>query len=368
MSARSVLNALDREKYEVIQIGVTHAGKWFVGEDVLGALGNGQTAGLTPVTLLPDPSLPGLRCLDQASSGDYIGGVVPLDVVFPVLHGTFGEDGTLQGLFEMAGLAYIGAGVLGSSLCMDKGVFREVMLANNIPVTESAVILRSEIDKDINQVIDRVEAQAREWKLISGESIATLSPYPLFVKPANLGSSVGISKCRSRADLLEGLLDAARFDRRVIVQRAVNAREIEVSVLGNDNPQASVPGEIIPSREFYSYEAKYIDNASKLIIPAPIPFETSEEARTLSVRAYRASDCSGMARVDFLLDKDTGRLYLNEINTIPGFTHISMYPKLWEASGLSYPALLDRLVDLALERKAERDRTVYRYGQNKGKD
>jgi D-alanine-D-alanine ligase len=265
------------------------------------------------------------------------------------LHGTFGEDGTLQGLLEMQDAAYVGAGVLGSALGMDKGVFHSVMLASDIPVVDTLVVTRREVEADIEAVIDRALA------------IFGSDAFPLFVKPANLGSSVGITKCQVRSDLVEGLLDAARYDRRLLIQRGINAREIEVSVLGNDLPEASVPGEVIPSREFYSYEAKYIDDRSQLIIPAPLPAETAEEVRRLAVKAFQAADCSGMARVDFLLDRNSGRLYLNEINTIPGFTGISMYPKLWEASGLPYPALVDRLIQLALERKADRDRTERRY-------
>jgi D-alanine-D-alanine ligase len=209
------------------------------------------------------------------------------------------------------------------------------------------VLLRSEIEAGLEAALDRAEAVAG---------------YPLFVKPCNLGSSVGVTKARSRSDLVEGVLEAARYDRRVLVERGVNGREIEVSVLGNDRPEASVPGEILPSGDFYTYAAKYLDDRSGLLIPAPLPAETAEQVRSLAVQAYQAIDCAGMARVDFLLDRDTGELYLSELNTIPGFTRISMYPKLWEASGLPYPALVDRLVELALERKRERDRTERRFG------
>jgi D-alanine-D-alanine ligase len=348
MSAESVLKAIDPEKYEVTQIGITHAGAWLVGENVLEAMLANDTARLMSATLLPDTTRNGLFRIRETGHGETIENLVPLDVIFPVLHGTFGEDGTLQGLLELDGAAYVGAGVLGSAVGMDKGVFYDVMIAQHIPVVETMVVLRSEIENDIHQVMERAEQLS--------------SPaYPLFVKPANLGSSVGITKCHHRSDLVEGLMEAARFDRRILVQRAVNAREIEVSVLGNDDPLVSVPGEVIPSREFYSYEAKYIDGTSQLLIPAPIPAEAIEKARLLAGRAFKAIDCAGMARVDFLLDKDNGELYLNEINTIPGFTKISMYPKLWEASGLSYPALIDRLIELALERKADRDRTERRY-------
>jgi D-alanine-D-alanine ligase len=229
---------------------------------------------------------------------------------------------------------------------MDKGIFKDVMLSNAIPVVEYVIVLRRDIENDMDAVITKAEA---------------LAPYPLFVKPANLGSSVGVSKCRNRSDLYEGLMDAARYDRRVLVERGVNARDIEVSVLGNDDPQASVVGEIIPSDEFYSYAAKYLDDRSQLLIPAPISDELTRQVQTLAVQSFKATDCAGMARVDFLLDKDTGELFLNELNTIPGFTQISMYPKLWNAAGVPYPALVDRLIELALERKGERDRTVHRY-------
>jgi D-alanine-D-alanine ligase len=352
MSARSVLNALDREKYDIIQIGITHEGEWLTGEDVLEALYTNDIDRLMPTSLLPNPTRPDLyRIRVTSQHNELLESISPLDVIFPVLHGTFGEDGTLQGLLEMQGAAYVGAGVLGSALGMDKGVFHQVMVANQIPVLETIVVLRSEVERDLSQVLERAE------RLTKG------NPYPVFVKPANLGSSVGITKCASRADLIEGLMEASRYDRRIIIQRGINAREIEVSVLGNEWPQASIPGEIIPSREFYSYEAKYLDDRSELLIPAPIPAEQAKQVRELAVRAYLAADCAGMARVDFLLDRDTGDLFLSELNTIPGFTQISMYPKLWEASDLPYPALLDRLIELALERKADRDRIERYYGR-----
>jgi D-alanine-D-alanine ligase len=349
MSARSVLSVLDPQRYEVTEIGITLGGEWLTarpgsGVNVLQSFQDGMLGQLVPATILPDPSRPGLYALNDAGTGwEFLTG---LEVVFPVLHGTFGEDGTLQGLLELVDVAYVGAGVLGSSLGMDKGVFHAVMRAHNIPVVETQVFLRRELQADPQGVMGRAEQVA---------------PYPLFIKPANLGSSVGVSKVQSRSDLYEGLLEAARFDRRILVQRGVNAREIEVAVLGNDAPQASVPGEILPSREFYSYEAKYVDNASDLLIPAPIPVETAALARSLAVQAYQAIDCAGMARVDFLLDKDSGALFLNEVNTIPGFTQISMYPKLWEATGVPYSALVDRLIALAMERKAERDQTERKY-------
>jgi D-alanine-D-alanine ligase len=346
MSARSVLGALDPDKYQVSQIGITHDGAWLTGEDVLSAMESGRHASLSSVTMLPDPTRRGLYKLIPSSSDDLLEFLTAFDVVFPVLHGTFGEDGTLQGLFELADLSYVGAGVLGSSLAMDKGVFKDVMRANDIPVLESIIVQRGDIERQADVFIEKAEQ---------------LAPYPLFTKPANLGSSVGVSKCNNRSDLLEGMMDAAQYDRRVLVERGVNGREIEVSVLGNDNPQASIPGEVIPAAEFYSYQAKYHDDRSELLIPAPLPREVADLVQYLAVKAYRAIDCAGMARVDFLLDRDSGKLFLNELNTIPGFTRISMYPKLWEASGLSYPALVDRLIELALERKGERDRTERRF-------
>jgi D-alanine-D-alanine ligase len=349
LSARSVLGALDPKKYVVTQIGITHEGAWLVGDNVLEALASGQTAGLRPAVLLADPTHAELCSLQPTGAGELLDRLGRLDVVFPVLHGTFGEDGTLQGLLEMADVAYVGAGVLGSALGMDKGVFKDVMRAYEVPIVETLVVQRSQLEQDSDAVIRAAEE---------------LAAYPLFIKPANLGSSVGISKCQSRADLYEGLLEAARYDRRILIERGVNAREIEVSVLGNDQPEASVPGEIIPSRDFYSYEAKYLDNASELLIPAPIPAKTADWARELAIRAYQAIDCAGLARVDFLLDKASGELYLSEVNTMPGFTTISMYPKLWEASGLPYPRLVDRLIQLGLDRKADRDRTERRFARS----
>ena len=346
MSARSVLEALDPQKYAVTQVGISHDGAWLVGTDVLDALEREQTEALRPAILSPDPTRCGLYTLQPTPHGEILQELARLDVIFPVLHGTFGEDGSLQGLLELADVAYVGAGVLGSALGMDKGVFKDVMRANDIPVVASITVLRSEIERDMSSVLERALAVAG---------------FPLFVKPANLGSSVGITKCRTRSDLVEGLLEAARYDRRILVERGINGREIELSVLGNDQPQVSVPGEVLPSREFYSYEAKYLDGTSGLLIPARISAEQTRRVQELALRAHRAIDCAGMARVDFLMDKDDGSLYLSEVNTIPGFTSISMYAKLWDASGLPYPALVDRLVALALERKADRDRTERRY-------
>ncbi len=347
MSARSVLDSLNRDKYLVTEIGIDRNGRWFTGNNVLEAMLSGETDGLHPVTILPDPSQQGLYRLrmNDEKSGT-IEKTVDLDVVFPALHGTYGEDGTLQGLLEMAGLPYVGAGVLGSSVGMDKGVFKDVMKANHIPVVESQVFLRSMFEKDSDEVLDEAEL---------------IAAYPLFVKPANLGSSVGVSKCENRSELYDGIRLAAQYDRRILVERGVDAREIEISVLGNENPEASIAGEIVPAEDFYSYKAKYQDDRSKLLIPAPVSPGLMKEMRKVAVKAYKAIDCAGMARVDFLLEKETEKYYLNEVNTIPGFTQISMYPKLWEASGLSYEKLLDRLITLALERNQEREKTSRQY-------
>ncbi|MBC8332020.1 MAG: D-alanine--D-alanine ligase [Anaerolineae bacterium] len=346
MSARAVFAALDVDKYDVIEIGITHEGIWLAGERVLDAFVAEKTSRLTPVTLLPDPNRRGLYLIKNTPHGEQFEHFTDVDVYFPILHGTFGEDGTLQGLFEMANVAYVGAGVLGSSVGMDKAVFKAVMRANNIPVVDEVLSLRSDLHKNMDAILDQVE---------------TSLAYPVFVKPANMGSSVGVSKCYNRADLLEGLLHAAQFDRRILIERGINAREIEISVLGNDHPQASIPGEIRPEADFYSYDAKYHDDRSQAFIPADIPAETAEMMRSTAVRAYQAIDCAGMARVDFLLDKDSGEFYLNEVNTLPGFTQISMYPKLWEACGMSYADICNRLIELAVERRSERDQTQWRY-------
>ncbi len=343
-SARSVLAVIDRDKYQVIPVGITPQGQWFTGEDPLAALSCGSTRDLTPVTLLPSAGDTTLYTLHNNSMQP----LARLDVAFPVLHGTYGEDGTLQGLLEMTDIAYVGAGVLGSAVGMDKALFKDVMRANNIPVLPSLILTRRQVTQLSNPLLEQIEK---------------LAPYPLFTKPANLGSSVGITKCRSRADLVEGLLDAARFDRRILVERGLdNPREIEISVLGNETPQASLPGEVVPSDDFYSYKAKYIDGRSALIIPAELSPRLTSGLRETAKKVYQAIDCSGMARVDFLMDRVDQSVYVGEVNTIPGFTSISMYPKLWEATGLSYAALIDRLIELALERKAERDHTERHFG------
>ena len=342
-SARSVLSQLDLQKYDVLPVGITHGGRWLAGDDVLARFERREIATLTPVALIPEP---GNWTLYSWEPGKPLQVVQKVDLVFPLLHGTFGEDGTLQGLLELMEIPYVSCGVLASSAGMDKGLFKDVMRSNGVPVVDWIVVTGGQIAEDLPGVLDACER---------------LGPYPLFTKPANLGSSVGISKCRNRSDLVEGLMDAARYDRRVLIEKGIEAREIEVSVLGNDDPDASVPGEVIPGDEFYSYRAKYIDDTSQLLIPAALEESLSDEIRQLAVRAFKAVDGAGMARADFLVERGTNQVYLNEINTVPGFTSISMYPKLWGASGVPYPVLLDRLIALALERHEEKRRLVRRY-------
>lgn len=350
MSARSILSVLSAEKYEVIPIGITKQGKWVTGETTLEALEHGDTSALTPVTILPEPDTCMLYIIRSIEGHIQLEPLTELDVIFPVLHGTFGEDGTIQGLLEVAGIAYVGAGVLASSVCMDKDLCKKVLRAHGLPVVDWQVFTRNQIRQNLENAIRQAEA---------------LSPYPLFVKPANLGSSVGITRCNNPSDLVEGLLEAARYDRRVLVERGLyRPREIEVSVLGNENPQASLPGEIRPKQEFYTYDAKYYDDNTELLAPAPLNQNEIAKFQELAIEAYKATDCAGMARVDFLLDQETQEIYVSEINTIPGFTRISMYPRLWALSGIPYPELVDRLIELGLERKAENDQTerIFRRG------
>jgi D-alanine-D-alanine ligase len=348
LSAQGVMGAIDQEKYEVVPIGITKEGRWLAAGDPMKALSTGEAAESNPAALLAEPSQRGLMRLEDREQERALKAiqVSQIDVAFPILHGPYGEDGTVQGLLELAGIPYVGAGVLASAVGMDKVVFKDVVRAHGLPVPAYLAVKRREWEQEPDQTVARIEAEIG---------------YPCFVKPANLGSSVGISKAHDRAELHQALSEAARYDRKLLVEAAIDAREIEVSVLGNDEPIASVPGEILPSREFYDYAAKYLDAESELLIPAPIPPETAERVRELAVKAYLAIDCAGMARADFLLDRQTGEVYLNEVNTLPGFTPISMYPKLWEATGISYPELIDRLVQLALERHADKGRSATSY-------
>ncbi len=345
-SAQGIMKAIDKNKYEVVPIGISQEGHWLVGGDpmkalraaadippALAAMAEEEAEALQTVLV---PLEPGQSPLTTVNAP------LELDVIFPVLHGPYGEDGTVQGLLELTGLPYVGAGVTASAVSMDKAIAKDIFCSHGFPVLPYRVVLRKRWETDPTSVISDCEAALR---------------YPMFTKPANLGSSVGVSRARNRQELIAGLDQAAHFDRKLIVERGIQAREIEVSILGNEDPIASVPGEIIPSRDFYSYAAKYIDNASDLLIPAPISEELTEQVRQLAIKAYTCVDCAGMARVDFLMDKVTQELWLNEMNTIPGFTPISMYPKLWEATGISYTELIDRLIQLAFERHTDKSRT-----------
>jgi D-alanine-D-alanine ligase len=348
-SATSVLNALDPGKYEVIPIAISKEGRWLLGASLKGNTQPQLAAVLErgePVIPPPDPAGPRFvpfnsRAVShpQKSAG--------IDVIFPVLHGTFGEDGTVQGLLELAGIPYVGAGVLGSAVGMDKDVMKRLFRDANLPVVPWQVVLREEWERN---------------PLAIEKSLQRNFGYPAFVKPANLGSSVGITKVHRREELKPALRLAAQYDRKVIVEKGIDAREIECAVLGNDRPEASVPGEIRPVNEFYDYDAKYVSEGSQLIIPAKLSAGQSRKVRQFAIQAFKAIDCAGMARVDFLMERRRGAIYVNEINTIPGFTSISMYPKLWEATGVPYAELLDRLIELALERSREKRQTRYTYG------
>lgn len=348
MSAQGILKAIDKEKYTVVPIGVTKEGRWLAAGDPMNALQSGEMDRSNPAALLAEPSRRGLMRLEEKEPGHALTAfeVSQIDVVFPVLHGPYGEDGTVQGLLELADIPYVGAGVAASAVGMDKALFKAILRAHGMPVVPGILVKRNTWELNPEEILSRIEAEIG---------------YDCFVKPANLGSSVGVSKAHNRSELRDALDEAARYDRRLLIEVAVDAREIEVSVLGNDEPIASVPGEIVPCNEFYDYAAKYLDGESQLLIPAPIPAETTELVQDLAVAAYRAIDCAGMARADFLLDRQTGKVYLNEVNTIPGFTPISMYPKLWEASGISYSELIDRLIQLAIERHADKKRSATSY-------
>ena len=373
LSAASVLNAIDKENYEVVPIGITKDGRWLTAEHAenlltgklvleprnlragdpettspAAVLARGEAVVVPPEPvhrhsgLVPFQTDAGLmrRASDRA---------INVDVIFPVLHGTFGEDGTIQGLLELADIPYVGAGVLGSAAGMDKDIMKSLFIAAGIPIVKHVTILRGAWEKDPKKVQKLVESKLT---------------YPVFVKPANLGSSVGISKAHNRKELGPAIEEAAKFDRKIVIEQGVGgkkekAREIECSVLGNDAPVASVPGEIVPGKEFYDYTAKYVDEGSQLIIPAKLTKAETKRVQELAVKAFQAVDCSGLARVDFLMDPKTGKIFLNEINTMPGFTAISMYPKLWAASGLAYADLIDRLIQLGIERHQDKKKNQY---------
>jgi D-alanine-D-alanine ligase len=346
-SAESIINALDRSKYEIVPIAITKQGKWLAASEATNLLPGSVIESATQhVAIFGDPTEPGLVRFandGKANSRD------KLDCVIPVLHGTYGEDGTIQGLLEMADVPYVGCGVLASAAGMDKVVMKRLFRESGLPIVDFTHFLRTQWEADPG----RIEA-----------SVIEELGFPCFVKPANLGSSVGISKATSPQTVNPAIALAAKYDRKIIVEKGVDARELEVSVLGNDQPTASLPGEIVPqTAEFYDYRAKYIDDdGARLIIPADLSVAITGEIQELAIRAFQAIDSSGLARVDFFLERDTGKLIVNEINTIPGFTSISMYPKLWEASGISYSQLIDRLIELAFERHREKSRNVNSFG------
>jgi D-alanine-D-alanine ligase len=389
LSAASVLNAIDKTKYEVVPIGITKDGRWLTAEHaerLLKGQGQGQDRGqnqnqadksvryaqtiqlragdpeATPgaavlatgasVVVPPEPARRGAglapfqtdanlrRASDRA---------INVDVIFPVLHGTFGEDGTIQGLLELADIAYVGAGVLGSSAGMDKDIMKSLFRAAGLPIVKHVTVLRSQFEREPKKVQKLVETKLK---------------YPVFVKPANLGSSVGISKAHDRKELGPAIAEAAKFDRKIVIEEGVGgkknkAREIECAVLGNDDPKSSIAGEIVPCKEFYDYDAKYLAEGSELVIPAKLTKAEMNTMQKLAVAAFQAVDCAGLARVDFLMDPKSRRIFVNEINTMPGFTAISMYPKLWGASGVAYPELIDRLIRLGIERHEDKKRNQY---------
>ncbi len=374
LSAASVFNAIDKNKYEVVPIGITKEGRWVTAADAERLLqgkfeeGKHLRAGdpeATPgaavlakgesVVVPPEPQRHGAMTPFETDASSHAltrraaDRAIDVDVIFPVLHGTFGEDGTIQGLLELADMPYVGAGVLGSAAGMDKDIMKALFRAAGLPIVKHVTVLRSDWEASRKKVQKLVESKLK---------------YPVFVKPANLGSSVGISKAHDGKELGPAIEEAAKFDRKIVIEQGVGgrnqkAREIECSVLGNDKAEASLPGEIVPSTEFYDYNAKYLDEGSQLIIPAKLSKAETKEVQRLAVGAFKAVDCSGLARVDFLMEPKSRKIYLNEINTMPGFTAISMYPKLWAASGVSYSDLIGRLIQLGLERHEEKKKNQY---------
>lgn len=373
LSAASVVKAINKDKFEVVPIGITKDGKWLTADHAERLL-SGQPVEERHLRAGDPDATPGAAVLAKGEAvvvppepvHQQGGALAPfeteshslrraadrainVDIIFPVLHGTFGEDGTIQGLFELADLPYVGAGVLGSSAGMDKDVMKSLFRAAGLPIVKHVTILRGDW-----------EANPKK----SEKLVASKLKFPVFVKPANLGSSVGISKARTPKELGPAIYEAAKFDRKIVIEQGVGgtknkAREIECSVLGNDHPSASIPGEIVPGKEFYDYAAKYLDEGSELIIPAKLTKSETKKIQDLAIKAFQAVDCAGLARVDFLMDPKTRKIYINEINTMPGFTSISMYPKLWAATGLQYSDLIDRLIQLGLERHAEKKKNQY---------
>ncbi len=374
LSAASVFKAIDQSKYEVVPIGITKEGRWVTAADAERLL-TGEGASPTQsqlragdpeatssaailavgeaVIVPPEPQRPGVAMTpfqsDALLTRRTTDRAINVDVIFPVLHGTFGEDGTIQGLLELADIAYVGAGVLGSAAGMDKDIMKSLFRAAGLPIVKHVTFLRADWERDPKKIRRAVEKTLK---------------YPVFVKPANLGSSVGISKAHDQKELGPAIEEAAKFDRKIVIEQGVGgknqkAREIECAVLGNDDPKTSVPGEIVPGKEFYDYTAKYLDEGSELIIPAKLTKTETKKVQQLAISAFKAVDCSGLARVDFLMEPKTRKIYLNEINTMPGFTSISMYPKMWAATGVSYPELIETLIQLGIERHKDKKKNQY---------
>ncbi|MGE5485613.1 MAG: D-alanine--D-alanine ligase family protein [Ignavibacteriales bacterium] len=348
MSASSVYRYIDRERFEVVPIGVNKEGKWMLAADAVGMLERGVTEDAGErVAIVPEPSGSLIRMSDAGTGVATRDAVGNVDVVFPLMHGTYGEDGTVQGLLELADIPYVGSGVLASSVGMDKHAMKRLFRETGLPVVNFETLMRRDVESRLDGVVEALAARLR---------------LPIFVKPANLGSSVGVTKVKNLDDLGPALQKACLYDRKVIAEEAVeDAREIECAVLGNDDPVASPPGEIIPSREFYDYVAKYLDPATQLIVPAEVPAGVAGEIQRISIEAFKCIDAAGLARVDFFVERGTNRIWLNEINTIPGFTAVSMYPRMIQAMGISYTDLITRLIELAIERQRDKARRVTTY-------
>ena len=350
-SATSIINAIDKNKYTVIPIGITKQGKWISPQETARALQSGKIEGKSSVVLLSDPSSKALIFIDSNQGLNKSPDLEKLDVIFPVLHGPYGEDGTVQGLLELANIPYVGAGVAASAISMDKNLMKIIFQQKGLPVLKWLTIKRKEWQ------VDKVETLSLVQKNFE---------YPLFVKPTNLGSSVGITKVHEKEELEKAIDLASSYDRKILIEQGLEeAREIECSVLGNDEPRVSVVGEVKPAGEFYDYDSKYIDEGTQLIVPADLPDKVSKEVQQIALRAFRAVDAAGMARVDFFVTKKENKIYLSEINTIPGFTSVSMYPRLWQATGISYPELIDRLIQLALERHQDKNQNKISYDESK---
>jgi len=367
VSAQSVIENINKDKFDVVMIGITKDGRWLNYEGPVDKIGSGEWQAIAEQSLTKQQAvLSGADiskidtdtvCTDNDTKKEACGADIrsfiesiagngsrkKIDVIFPVLHGCNGEDGTMQGLLELAEIPYVGPGVLGSALGMDKAYSKIIFEKAGIPQGKYLVFKRNEIESGIDRIVTAVE-----------EALT----YPCFVKPSNAGSSVGVGKAHDRNELIDAIKYAAKFDRKVLVEEFINGREVECAVLGNDEPIASTVGEVIPSNEFYDYKAKYIDNSSKIQIPADLPQQTIERIREYAVKAYKALDCAGLSRVDFFVHKQTGEVYINEINTLPGFTSISMYPKLWEASGIPYSELIERLLKLAIEKYEDNKKEI----------